>query len=70
MSDKFEKESDRIQLAKYCEKNFRQNSSFPKEFIAASYEDLVYFLQHQGANVEDIFLEIFLEEMPDPLESK
>ena len=60
-------ENDRMKLARYCEKNFRQKSTFPQAFIDASYEDLEKFLQRQGTQVEDVFLEIFLEETPDPL---
>lgn len=69
MAHKFEEE-DRIKLAQYCEKYNRQKVILPQSFIEASYEDLVKFLQREGKNVEDVFLEIFLEETPDPLESK
>ena len=69
MSEKFEEE-DRIKLAQYCENHYRQKSNLPKAFIDASYQDLVKFLKHEGMNVEDIFLEIFLEETPDPFDSK
>ena len=67
MSQKLEEENERILLAKYCEKHFRQKSNLPPSFIEASFGDLEKFLQRQGKNVEDIFLEIFLEETPDPL---
>ncbi|MHA1131980.1 MAG: hypothetical protein ACTSQI_19780 [Candidatus Helarchaeota archaeon] len=69
MSEKFE-EDDRLKLAQYCQNNFRQKSPLPKSFIDASYKDLISFLQREGKNVEDVFLEIFLEETPDPLDSK
>ncbi len=69
MSEKFEEE-DRLKLAQYCQDNFRQKSSLPESFIEASYKDLVSFLKREGKHVEDVFLEIFLEETPDPLDSK
>lgn len=71
MDKKFEEEEiDRLQLAQYCQRRFRQKVNLPQSFLDASYEDLVKFLQRQGKNVEDIFLEIFIEETPDPLNSK
>ena len=56
MSKKFE-EDDRVKLAQYCENHYRQKTTLPETFIEASYEDLVKFLQRQGQNVEEIFLE-------------
>ncbi|MHA1263626.1 MAG: hypothetical protein ACTSRS_00170 [Candidatus Helarchaeota archaeon] len=61
-------EKDRQELANYCQRHFRQKTSFPHTFIQASYDELVSFLQREGKNVEDVFLEIFLEETPDPLD--
>jgi hypothetical protein len=61
-------ELDRRKLANYCESNFRQKTNFPASFLEASYQDLEKFLSRQGKEVEDVFLEIFLEETPDPLE--
>ena len=61
-------ENDRIKIARYCESKFRQKTSFPQSFIDASYDDLEKFLHRQGAQVEEVFLEIFLEETPDPLD--
>ncbi|NVM52405.1 MAG: hypothetical protein HWN66_01795 [Candidatus Helarchaeota archaeon] len=58
-------EDDRIELAQYCEKYFRQKTNLPQTFIDASYEDLTKFLKRQGKHVEDVFLEIFLENTPD-----
>jgi len=69
MAEKFE-EPDRLQLAQYCEKHFRQKTHLPKAFLDASFDELVKFLHHEGRNVEDIFLEIFLENTPDPLDSE
>jgi hypothetical protein len=69
MAEKFD-EHERLQLAKYCEKNFRQKTNLPKAFLDASYNELIQFLHREGKNVEDIFLEIFLENTPDPLDSK
>ncbi|MFX1293891.1 MAG: hypothetical protein ACFFD2_03380 [Promethearchaeota archaeon] len=63
-------EVDQKKLAIYCKNHFRQKNLFPKSFIDASYEDLVKFLKSQERTVEDVFLEIFLEETPDPLQSK
>lgn len=54
-------EDDRIELARYCQKYFRQKSNLPQTFIDASYEDLVKFLHRQGKQVEEVFLEIFIE---------
>jgi len=71
MDKKFEEEeSDRLQLAQYCQRHFRQKANLPQPFIDASYEDLIKFLQREGKNVEDIFLEIFLEETSDVLNSE
>jgi hypothetical protein len=70
MEKKLEEDKDRIQLARYCQRHFRQKASLPQTFIDASYNDLVKFLQREGRNVEDIFLEIFLEETPEFLDSK
>ena len=70
MSEKFAVENeDHFKLIKYCKEHFRQNTTFPKSFIDASYDELVKFLEHQGKNIENVFLEIFLEETPDPLRS-
>ncbi|MDD1777354.1 MAG: hypothetical protein LUQ65_04225 [Candidatus Helarchaeota archaeon] len=70
MEKKLEENTDRLQLARYCQRHFRQRVSLPQTFIDASYDDLVKFLKREGRNVEDIFLEIFLEETPDLLDSK
>ena len=70
MEKKLEENKDRLQLVQYCQRHFRQKASLPQTFIEASYEELVKFLQREGRNVEDIFLEIFLEETPDLLDSK
>ena len=71
MDKKFkDEETDRLQLAQYCQRRFRQKVNLPQSFIDASFEELVKFLQREGKNVEDIFLEIFLEETPDPLNSE
>ena len=61
-------EADRTKLARYCENNFRQKTNYPQPFLEASYEDLEKFLRRQGKLVEDVFLELFLEEMLDPLD--
>lgn len=63
-----ELENERLQLANYCERNLRQKTNFPSPFLEASYEELISFLKREGHNVETIFLEIFLEETPDPLD--
>jgi hypothetical protein len=70
MEKKLDQDSDRLQLARYCQRHFRQKTSLPQTFIDASYDELVKFLQREGRNVEDIFLEIFLEETPNLLDSK
>jgi len=70
MEKKLQEDTDRLQLARYCQRHFRQKVPIPQTFIDASYDDLVKFLQREGRNVEDIFLEIFLEETPDLLDSK
>lgn len=70
MEKQLKEDSDRLQLARYCQRHFRQKTPLPQTFIDASYDELVKFLQREGRNVEDIFLEIFLEETPDLLDSK
>jgi hypothetical protein len=71
MSEKLKVDSeDRLKLARYCNRHFRQKTNLPQPFINASYEELVKFLKREGKNVEEVFLEIFLDETPDPIESK